>query len=52
MNKILLEVINSQERLIGLIILSIEEDILKNIDIITTINDFASLNVHKNHFVL
>ena len=41
----------SQERLSDLIILSIENDMLENIDVDVIINDFASRNTQRNHFL-
>jgi hypothetical protein len=40
-----------QERLNGLSTLSIEKDMLENIDINVIIKDFASQNTRKNHFL-
>lgn len=40
----------SQERLNGLAILSIEKDMLENVDIDTIVNDFASKNARRNRF--
>jgi hypothetical protein len=40
-----------QERLNGLLTLSIEKDMLENIDINVIIKDFASQNTRKNHFL-
>jgi hypothetical protein len=40
----------SQERLNSLAILSIEKDMLKNIDFENTLNDFASRNARRNFF--
>ena len=42
----------SQEKLTSLTMLSIENDMLKNININVIINDFASRNVRRNHFSL
>jgi hypothetical protein len=41
----------SQERLNGLATLSIEKDMLENINVDVIINDFASQNVRKNRFL-
>ncbi|KAK8303276.1 hypothetical protein V6Z11_D04G140000 [Gossypium hirsutum] len=41
----------SQERLNGLAILSIEKDFLENIDVDVIINDFASQNARRTHFL-
>jgi hypothetical protein len=41
----------SQERLNGLATLSIEKDMLENINFDVIINDFASQNVRKNRFL-
>ncbi|TYH77300.1 hypothetical protein ES332_D04G144700v1 [Gossypium tomentosum] len=40
-----------QERLNGLAILSIEKDFLENIDVDVIINDFASQNARRTHFL-
>ena len=42
----------SQEMLNGLAILSIEKDMLENIDVNAIINNFASRNARRNHFSL
>ncbi|XP_074266667.1 uncharacterized protein LOC141589946 [Silene latifolia] len=41
----------SQERLNGLAILSIEKELLKDIDVDVIINDFASQNAHRTRFL-
>jgi hypothetical protein len=41
----------SQERLNGLATLSIEKDMLENIDVEEIINDFASQNARRNCFL-
>jgi hypothetical protein len=41
----------SQERLNGLTTLSIEKDMLADIDVDVLINDFASKNARRNHFL-
>jgi hypothetical protein len=41
----------SQERLNGLATLSIEKDMLADIDVDVLINDFASQNARRNHFL-
>ena len=40
----------SQDRLNGLATLSIEKEMLKNIDVDVSINDFASQKARKNNF--
>ena len=40
----------SQDRLNGLATLSIEKEMLKNIDVDVIINDFASQQARKNNF--
>ena len=42
----------TQDRLIGLTILSIEKNILKNIDVEHIIDDFASKNARRGHLRL
>jgi hypothetical protein len=42
----------SQERLNGLTTLSIENDMLENIDVDVIINDFTSQNARRNRFLL
>jgi hypothetical protein len=41
----------SQERLNGLTTLSIEKDMLADIDVDVLINDFVSQNARRNHFL-
>jgi hypothetical protein len=41
----------SRERLNGLATLSIEKDMLENVDVDAIINDFASQNARRNHFL-
>jgi hypothetical protein len=42
----------SREKLNGLTILSIEKDMLENIDVDVIINDFLSQNARRNRFLL